>query len=44
MSWRLARASRLTNPAACALRNRFLAIGFRKGFRRQHPKDMDYAF
>jgi 2-polyprenyl-6-methoxyphenol hydroxylase-like FAD-dependent oxidoreductase len=44
MSWRLARASRLTNPAACALRDRFLTVGFRKGMRRQHPKDMDYAF
>jgi 2-polyprenyl-6-methoxyphenol hydroxylase-like FAD-dependent oxidoreductase len=44
MSWRLARASRLENPVACAVRDRFLTVGFRKGMRRQHPKDMDYAF
>jgi 2-polyprenyl-6-methoxyphenol hydroxylase-like FAD-dependent oxidoreductase len=44
MSWSLARASRLHNPAACFLRNRALTIGFRMGFARQHPTEMDYAF
>lgn len=44
MSWSLARASRLHNPVACALRNSGLTIGFRAGFARQHPKEMDYSF
>jgi 2-polyprenyl-6-methoxyphenol hydroxylase-like FAD-dependent oxidoreductase len=44
MSWSLARASRLRNPAACWLRNRALTLGFRVGFARAHPKEMDYAF
>jgi 2-polyprenyl-6-methoxyphenol hydroxylase-like FAD-dependent oxidoreductase len=44
MSWSLARASRLHNPLACALRNGGLTIGFRMGFARQHPKEMDYSF
>jgi 2-polyprenyl-6-methoxyphenol hydroxylase-like FAD-dependent oxidoreductase len=44
MSWSLARASLLRNPLACAARNGGLRIGFRAGFARQHPKDMDYAF
>ena len=37
MSWSLARASRLHNPAACLLRNVGLTMGFRFGFARQHP-------
>ncbi len=44
MSWSLARASRLHNPASCFLRNRALTIGFRVGFARQHPREMDYGF
>ena len=44
MSWSLARASRLHSPIACALRDTGLTIGFRIGFARQHPKEMDYAF
>jgi 2-polyprenyl-6-methoxyphenol hydroxylase-like FAD-dependent oxidoreductase len=44
MSWSLARASRLRNPAACLLRDSGLTIGFRMGFARQHPKEMDYSF
>jgi 2-polyprenyl-6-methoxyphenol hydroxylase-like FAD-dependent oxidoreductase len=44
MSWSLARASRLHNPAACLLRDSALTIGFRVGFARQHPKEMDYSF
>jgi 2-polyprenyl-6-methoxyphenol hydroxylase-like FAD-dependent oxidoreductase len=44
MSWSLARASRLRNPAACWLRDSALTIGFRVGFARQHPKEMDYTF
>lgn len=44
MSWSLARASRLRNPVACALRNGGLRMGFRVGFARQHPKDMGYSF
>lgn len=44
MSWSLARASRLHNPVACALRNGGLRMGFRVGFARQHPKDMGYSF
>jgi 2-polyprenyl-6-methoxyphenol hydroxylase-like FAD-dependent oxidoreductase len=44
MSWSLARASRLRNPLACAARNGGLRMGFRVGFARQHPKDMDYSF
>jgi 2-polyprenyl-6-methoxyphenol hydroxylase-like FAD-dependent oxidoreductase len=44
MSWSLARASRLHNPVACALRNGGLTLGFRLGFARQHPKEMDYSF
>ncbi len=44
MSWSLARASRLHNPLACALRNGGLTMGFRLGFARQHPKEMDYSF
>jgi 2-polyprenyl-6-methoxyphenol hydroxylase-like FAD-dependent oxidoreductase len=44
MSWSLARASRLHNPVACRLRDGALTIGFRAGFARQHPKEMDYSF
>jgi 2-polyprenyl-6-methoxyphenol hydroxylase-like FAD-dependent oxidoreductase len=44
MSWSLARASRLDNALACGLRDTGLTIGFRMGFARQHPKEMDYAF
>jgi 2-polyprenyl-6-methoxyphenol hydroxylase-like FAD-dependent oxidoreductase len=44
MSWSLARASRLRNPVACALRNGGLTMGFRVGFARQHPGEMDYSF
>jgi 2-polyprenyl-6-methoxyphenol hydroxylase-like FAD-dependent oxidoreductase len=44
MSWSLARASRLHNPVACAMRNGGLTMGFRLGFARQHPKEMDYSF
>jgi 2-polyprenyl-6-methoxyphenol hydroxylase-like FAD-dependent oxidoreductase len=44
MSWSLARASRLHSPIACALRDTGLTMGFRIGFARQHPKEMDYAF
>ncbi|HEY7951530.1 MAG TPA: FAD-dependent monooxygenase [Solirubrobacteraceae bacterium] len=44
MSWSLARASRLNNPLACAMRNTGLRMGFRVGFARQHPKDMGYSF
>jgi 2-polyprenyl-6-methoxyphenol hydroxylase-like FAD-dependent oxidoreductase len=44
MSWSLARASRLHNPLACAARNGGLTMGFRLGFARQHPKEMDYSF
>ncbi len=44
MSWSLARASRLHNAAACGLRNGMLTAGFRIGFARQHPKEMDYPF
>jgi 2-polyprenyl-6-methoxyphenol hydroxylase-like FAD-dependent oxidoreductase len=44
MSWSLARASRLHNPAACMLRDSGLTMGFRLGFARQHPKEMDYSF
>jgi 2-polyprenyl-6-methoxyphenol hydroxylase-like FAD-dependent oxidoreductase len=44
MSWSLARASRLRNPVACAMRNGGLTMGFRVGFARQHPKEMDYSF
>jgi 2-polyprenyl-6-methoxyphenol hydroxylase-like FAD-dependent oxidoreductase len=44
MSWSLARASRLHNPMACAIRNGGLTMGFRLGFARQHPKEMDYSF
>jgi 2-polyprenyl-6-methoxyphenol hydroxylase-like FAD-dependent oxidoreductase len=44
MSWSLARASRLHNPVACAMRNGGLTMGFRVGFARQHPKEMDYSF
>jgi 2-polyprenyl-6-methoxyphenol hydroxylase-like FAD-dependent oxidoreductase len=44
MSWSLARASRLRNPVACAIRNGGLTMGFRLGFARQHPKEMDYSF
>jgi hypothetical protein len=34
----------LGNPAACLLRDGVLTIGFRAGFARQHPKEMDYSF
>jgi 2-polyprenyl-6-methoxyphenol hydroxylase-like FAD-dependent oxidoreductase len=44
MSWSLARASRLHNPVACAMRNGGLTMGFRVGFAREHPKEMDYSF
>jgi 2-polyprenyl-6-methoxyphenol hydroxylase-like FAD-dependent oxidoreductase len=44
MSWSLARASRLHNPVTCAMRNGGLTMGFRVGFARQHPKEMDYSF
>jgi 2-polyprenyl-6-methoxyphenol hydroxylase-like FAD-dependent oxidoreductase len=44
MSWSLARASRLENALVCGLRDTGLTIGFRIGFARQHPKEMDYAF
>jgi 2-polyprenyl-6-methoxyphenol hydroxylase-like FAD-dependent oxidoreductase len=44
LSWSLARASRLRNPAACLLRDSALTIGFRVGFARSHPKEMDYTF
>jgi 2-polyprenyl-6-methoxyphenol hydroxylase-like FAD-dependent oxidoreductase len=44
MSWSLARASRLRNPVACAVRNGGLTMGFRVGFARQHPREMDYSF
>jgi 2-polyprenyl-6-methoxyphenol hydroxylase-like FAD-dependent oxidoreductase len=44
MSWSMARASRLRNPAACLLRNCALTLGFRVGFARQHPAEMDYSF
>jgi 2-polyprenyl-6-methoxyphenol hydroxylase-like FAD-dependent oxidoreductase len=44
MSWSLARASRLHNPLACAVRNGGLTMGFRVGFARQHPREMDYSF
>jgi 2-polyprenyl-6-methoxyphenol hydroxylase-like FAD-dependent oxidoreductase len=44
MSWSLARASRLHNPVACLLRNAGLTMGFRFGFARQHPGEMDYQF
>ncbi len=44
MSWSMARASRLRNPVACLLRNAGLTMGFRIGFARQHPKEMDYSF
>ncbi len=44
MSWTLARASRLHNPVACRLRDGLLTMGFRIGFARQHPKEMDYSF
>jgi 2-polyprenyl-6-methoxyphenol hydroxylase-like FAD-dependent oxidoreductase len=44
MSWSLARASRLESPLACVLRDTGLTVGFRIGFARQHPKEMDYAF
>ncbi len=44
MSWSMARASRLRSPVACALRNVGLTLGFRFGFARQHPGEMDYQF
>jgi 2-polyprenyl-6-methoxyphenol hydroxylase-like FAD-dependent oxidoreductase len=44
LSWSMARASRLHNPIACGLRDVALTVGFRAGFARQHPKEMDYSF
>jgi 2-polyprenyl-6-methoxyphenol hydroxylase-like FAD-dependent oxidoreductase len=44
MSWRMASASRLQNPVACRLRDGMLTMGFRMGFARQHPREMDYSF
>jgi 2-polyprenyl-6-methoxyphenol hydroxylase-like FAD-dependent oxidoreductase len=44
MSWSMARASRLRSPVACLLRNAGLTMGFRFGFARQHPGEMDYQF
>jgi len=44
LSWSMARASRLHNPAACLLRDTFLTVGLRAQFARQHVKDMDYSF